>query len=154
MNPDTSGDDASQILIARALATVLHRNQRDKLGEPYIDHPRRVAERVEGRRQAVAWLHDVVEDCDVPPEVLVSAGVAPDVVEAVRLLTRSDDVSGVDYYAAIRLNADARAVKLADIADNLAPWRTAHLEPEVRERLATKYAKARAALGEEKEDAL
>ena len=52
---------------AKDIATKAHEGQVDKAGMPYIDHPRRVAERVaqvDGRPEAiaVAWLHDVVED--------------------------------------------------------------------------------------------
>ena len=59
------------------------------------------------------------------------------------LLDRDDE----EYYAAIRANTHARAVKLADIDDNTADWRVAQLDDATRERLAAKYAKARAALG-------
>jgi hypothetical protein len=50
------------------------------------------------------------------------------------------------YYARIRPNPLALAVKLADVADNSDPDRLAQLAPEVRERLTRKYAKAVAAL--------
>lgn len=46
------------------------------------------------------------------------------------------------YYAAIKANRDATIVKLADIQDNLSPWRQAYLEPATQQRLRAKYAKA------------
>lgn len=133
---------------ARAIATIAHRGQTDKLGQNYIEHPRRVAERVNGvSEQAIAWLHDVIEDTDVTEHDLREAGIPDDVIAGVRLMTRSDDISDAQYYAAIAANPQVRAVKLADIADNTADWRVAQLDAPTRERLAAKYAKARAALG-------
>lgn len=56
-----------QIAAAEQVASGAHAGQTDKAGRPYLDHPRRVAARVQtttGDPDAVAagWLHDVVED--------------------------------------------------------------------------------------------
>lgn len=144
--------DASQVLIARAIATIAHRGQTDQLGEAYVDHPRRVADRLtDPLEQAVAWLHDVIEDTDITSGDLLAAGVLPEVVAGVLLLTRGPDVLADDYYRAIREDATARAVKLADIADNTAGWRVERLPADDRARLGTKYEKAKRALGAEEE---
>jgi guanosine-3',5'-bis(diphosphate) 3'-pyrophosphohydrolase len=56
---------------AAEFAAASHDGQRRKYSdEPYIRHPARVADRVAGTGVdpevvAAAWLHDVVEDCDV-----------------------------------------------------------------------------------------
>lgn len=53
---------------AKLVATMAHAGQIDKAREPYINHPARVADRLEYGRffdRAVAWLHDVVEDTTV-----------------------------------------------------------------------------------------
>lgn len=140
--------DDPVVSAARAIATIAHRGQTDKLGQNYIEHPRRVAESLNDPiEQAIAWLHDVIEDTDVSEGDLREAGIPEDVIEGVRLMTRSETVPDQQYYAAIRANPHARAVKLADIADNTADWRVAQLDDATRERLAAKYAKARAALG-------
>ena len=94
-----------------------------------------------------AWLHDVIEDSDVTARDLRNAGIWPVVVDVVVLLTRTADVSSEDYYELIRVNPFARAVKLADIADNLAPWRVRHLDRGTQARLSGKYKKALIALG-------
>lgn len=52
------------------------------------------------------------------------------------------------YYAAINRSAEARRVKLADIRDNLLPWRLVYLSPEKQQYLRAKYAKALLALGQ------
>lgn len=95
--------------------------------------------------QAVAWLHDVVEDTDVTLADLEDIGFIPDVVEAVRLLTREHqrEGDGSDYetYKARLLAAGgesgciARAVKLADARENLERCQRASHVPKW-ERLA------------------
>ncbi|WP_426976311.1 HD domain-containing protein [Pseudarthrobacter sp. O4] len=133
-----------EVAAAKAIATIAHRGQTDKIGVDYIEHPRRVAARLsDPSHVAAAWLHDVVEDCGITAEDLIAAGISPDVVDAVVLLTRTTKNKGDGYYLEIRKNSIALAVKLADIDDNTDPARTARLDPEKRTRLATKYAHAR-----------
>lgn len=136
-------DKTSQIAAAKAIATIAHRFQTDKIGVAYIEHPRRVAARLtDPTHVAAAWLHDVIEDCGVTADDLIAAGISQEVVDAVVLLTRTDANKGDGYYLAIRKNRIALAVKLADIEDNMDPRRTALLTAEKRERLAAKYAHA------------
>ena len=146
----TKTDMVDQAGRASAIAALAHRGQTDKLGYPYIDHPARVAtafDRIfEPVEHCAAWLHDVIEDSDVTAQDLLDAGIWPVVVEAVLLLTRTADVPNADYYELIRGNRFARAVKLADIADNLAPWRVRQLDRETQARLSKKYKKALIAL--------
>lgn len=46
------------------------------------------------------------------------------------------------YYTRIKQSREATIIKLADIADNMAPWRQAYLSEETQNRLKAKYAKA------------
>jgi hypothetical protein len=146
----TKTDMVDQAGRASAIAALAHRGQTDKLGYPYIDQPARVAttfDRIfEPVEHCAAWLHDVIEDSDVTAQDLLDAGIWPVVAEAVLLLTRTADVPNEDYYELIRVNQFARAVKLADIADNLAPWRVRQLDRETQARLSKKYKKALIAL--------
>lgn len=129
-----------QVAAAEAIAVIAHRGQTDRIGVAYIEHPRRVAARLSDPREvAAAWLHDVIEDCNISAQDLLDAGISQDVVDAVVLLTRTGDVTKDDYYEAIRKNPIALAVKLADIADNTDKTRTSQLEPDERERLANRY---------------
>ncbi|MRG59934.1 phosphohydrolase [Agromyces sp. CFH 90414] len=132
------------------MAFVAHRGQLDRVGAEYIDHPGRVAERFDPAGEHVlvasAWLHDVLEDSTVTAQDLLDAGVQPEVVEIVRLLTRTAEVSDADYYARIARHPEALRVKLADIDDNTAPWRTRKLDREAQAQLAEKYRHAREAL--------
>ncbi|GAT01299.1 HD domain-containing protein [Mycolicibacterium fortuitum] len=135
--------------LADKIAADAHAGQVDKAGADYIAHPRRVAQRVTPNtpeHRAAALLHDVLEDTPVTDADLLTQGIPPHVVEAVRLLTRKPTVAPDDYYAAIRRNTIAYAVKMADIADNSDPRRLARLDPKTRARLESKYATARAAL--------
>ncbi len=128
---------------ARLLARALHYDQKDKAGMDYIQHPLRVAMSLEGARYspevvAAAWLHDAVEDTWVSVGH-IRAAFGDEVAALVGLLTRQRGVSAEDYYAAIRANPYARAIKLADIEDNMHPWRLAALDAETRTRLTEKY---------------
>lgn len=79
---------------AIALATFAHRNQKDKAGLSYIDHPRRVLAKVQAQGalpyvQIAAILHDVTEDTSFTPEMLLALGFSEAAVEVVRLLDRN-----------------------------------------------------------------
>lgn len=130
---------------AREIAQRAHAGQRDKNGAPYIAHPERVAARVAGddTLEAIAWLHDVVEDTDVSLADLAEH-FPPLVVAAVDALTRRRGEDPDEYYVRVRSNEQARIVKNADIDDNTDPSRTGQLPADVRERLREKYAHARA----------
>lgn len=151
----TEYDAVDQEARAEAIATIAHRGQIDKLGARYIDHPARVAETFDKLLEhCAAWLHDVLEDTSVTADDLLDAGIMPEIVDVVVLLTRSPDVSYAEYYSRIRENPAARAVKLADIEDNCAPWRVRHLDAATQVRLEKKYHQARRALGADEFDGL
>jgi (p)ppGpp synthase/HD superfamily hydrolase len=135
------------VSLAQAIAERAHRGQVDKLGVDYIEHPRWVAGRVQTPVQkASALLHDVLEDTDYSVGDLLALGVPFRVVQVVKLLTRSPGISPEEYYAAIRKDSDALAVKIADVDHNTHPSRTAQLPDKDRIRLARKYSKARQSL--------
>lgn len=148
---------------AIALAEFAHRNQVDKAGLPYIEHPKRVLEKVKAQGvlpyvQMAAILHDVTEDTAFTPEMLLDLGFPESAVKIVRLLDRElsealyyeGEKKGMSkdefYYTEIAKDDGARLVKLADIEDNLSPWRLAYLEEATQTRLRRKYAKAKGLL--------
>lgn len=149
--PAVDADAAAQVALAKGIAFVAHRGQVDQVGADYIDHPGRVAEQFDAATEpvetAAAWLHDVIERSAVSEQELLEAGVRPDIVEIVVLLTRTPEMSDDAYFARIRTNPLARSVKLADVADNSAPWRLRKLDYDAQQRLAAKYRHAREALG-------
>jgi hypothetical protein len=160
------------------LAEFAHFSQLDKAGLPYIEHPRRVLEKVKAQGalpfvQQSAILHDVTEDTKFTPEILEDLGFSVAVVEIIRLIDRDYSEllfhsanNGRDlangkykgkrwytslgpraqdefYYRGIAENPYAYMVKLADIEDNLTPWRLAYLPGSEQERLRVKYFQAK-----------
>ncbi len=140
---------------ARDLAHRAHAGQVDKAGRPYIEHVARVAAVVRScdancqscdEAEAVAWLHDVLEDCGDEMETRLCEELPIQILVAVIILTRSDGINDNCYYTGIRNSPLALRVKLADIADNMDEARLALLDDKTANRLRRKYAKALAAL--------
>jgi (p)ppGpp synthase/HD superfamily hydrolase len=130
------------------LATQAHVGQMDKVGQPYIFHPIRVMLRVsDPSARMVAILHDVVEDTSVTLDDLIRGGFPPEVVEAVDLVSRRDDETYEQFIERLAPNPIARAVKLADLEDNMDPSRLPAITERTLERLE-RYRKARARLWE------
>lgn len=128
---------ATQIEIAKSIAIQAHEGQLDKAGKPYIEHPRTVADAVEGdTAKAVSWLHDVVEDSSMTFEDLKAEGITPEIINHVRLLTHDKSVPYLDYIAAIKGDPVAREVKLADLRHNSDLSRLNTITDKDRERLA------------------
>lgn len=142
--------DSQLVQVAEEIARRAHEGQVDKAGAPYIEHPRRVAERasilagpdLREAAAAAAWLHDVVEDTPLTLEELAVAGIPARVLEAVELVTKVDGQAPEQYFARIRENPVARAVKLADLIDNTDPARVRKLDDKTRDRLGAKYARS------------
>ena len=125
------------VALAEELARHHHAGQVDRLGAPYIEHPRAVAGLLAGAPaacQAAAWLHDVLEHTDATAADLLAAGLPAEVVRLVEVLTRHP---GEDYLAFIdRVCGDPAAVrvKIADALHNLDPARDFGPTPEQRAR--------------------
>lgn len=134
---------------AKSLAHRAHAGQVDKAGRPYIEHVARVAAAVSDDpvAEAVAWLHDVIEDCGYEKygaEILFSFPCAVHI--GCMTLSRNTFRSEEDYYGEIMKRPKELRVKLADIADNSSEERLALLDEKTAARLRRKYAKAIAAL--------
>ncbi|MFB9909255.1 HD domain-containing protein [Allokutzneria oryzae] len=128
---------------AIALATRAHEGQLDKAGQPYIKHPLRVMDSVEGTTaRMAAVLHDVIEDTPVTADDLRAAGCPERVVTAVIALSHLPGEPMADYLARAAADPVALVVKRADIADNSGPLRLNQLDEPTRERLRRKYATA------------
>ena len=90
---------------AEEIATIAHAGLFDKGGTPYIEHPRRVAARMDtAARKIVAWLHDVVEDTTWSLKDLKKEGFPNEIIKAVDAITRRDGERNADYY--YRLSQD------------------------------------------------
>jgi (p)ppGpp synthase/HD superfamily hydrolase len=112
----------TQLKRAIDIASEAHQGQSSKTGGPFIDHVRRVAERVTGEDETlVAWLHDVVEKGPGWTfQRLRDEGFSEIVIDAVDAMSKRD---GEDYFDFVRrsiANPLARPVKRADLTDNFA----------------------------------
>jgi hypothetical protein len=149
--PVASSSAAVQHAVAVALATVAHRSDTDFAGAALIDHAARVAEAfdpvTDPIRHCAAWLHDVLERSDLTERDLLDAGILPEIVDIVSILTRRDGVDEIAWLATIAASEPARSVKLAAVEDNTAAWRTRRLDDGTRSALAERRAAIRSALG-------
>lgn len=135
---------------AKILSRLAHRGQTDKAGNPYWQHPARVAESLRRRSPvrshrrldqmlAVAYLHDVLEDTWVRDKHMRWLGLSDEVRAAVVDMTRIKGEARDTYLKRVRKNPLAKPVKLADIEDNSNPERLAMLDKVTRDRLVRKY---------------
>jgi (p)ppGpp synthase/HD superfamily hydrolase len=130
-----------------------HDTHTDMAGKPYTGHLRRVAKPfAEPNRWdtacAVAWLHDIVEDTDCTLADLYELGFPDEIVHAVDAITQREGENLDDYWARVKANPIARAVKVkGDIPDNSDPMRLEFLPPHLQEKLTLKYRRALEALG-------
>lgn len=116
-------DSPKNLEDAIALALKVHAGIVDKGGSPYILHPLRLMLRMTSEHDRMAAvLHDVVEDDEkygTTFESLRADGFPAPVVDALECLTKR---AGEDYLAFVKRaksNETARAVKLADLEDNM-----------------------------------
>jgi (p)ppGpp synthase/HD superfamily hydrolase len=137
---------------AIAIAKDAHAGQVDKAGADYISHPLRVMQ-AQGSEETriVGVLHDVLEDCGHKGwtiERLEKEGFSPAVLEALQLVTK---IKGEDYDDFVRRaagNPISRAVKIADLQDNMDLSRIANVTAKDLERIE-KYRRALAWLQSE-----
>jgi len=146
---------------AIAIAVQCHSAATDKAGAPYILHPLRVMLSLDNpTEQIVAVLHDVVEDCFEGQhakgwQFLKDEGFSREVIAALKCVTKNkkeldkpDDDESTQwenyrrFIARVILNPIARAVKLADLNDNLDVTRLSVVSSTDAARLS-KYLKAR-----------
>lgn len=112
-----------EVALAMEIAKKAHANQVRKFNlEPYVNHPIRVSNSVEGdREKAVALLHDVPEDTSVTHKDLIAAGISEETVDLVKVLTREWHERYEDYITRIinEKNDVVLIVKWFDIKDNM-----------------------------------
>ena len=134
---------------AMRIAYDAHMGQFDKCGVPYVFHPLHVAESMTTETACcAALLHDDVEETTTTLDELRAQGMPPAVVFAVQLLTHAPETDYFEYVRALKPNAVAREVKLADLAHNMDLSRLERITGEDLER-NRRYARAKAILEEE-----
>jgi (p)ppGpp synthase/HD superfamily hydrolase len=144
IGPAVAMDGQQQLARAIAVASAAHSGQIDKSGRAYILHPLRVMQRCAPHgdaAQAVAALHDVVEDTWIALDDLRRLGFSEEVVTAVDAISQRQGRE--TYFEYIRRCAEhplAALVKLADLEDNSDPLRSFGGDFD---GLVRRYAKAR-----------
>lgn len=119
------------------IAANAHSGQTDKGGQPYVLHPIRVMLSVTSLNERMAAiLHDVVEDTEWTLEALLAEGFPGEVVAAVEALTKHPGEARIDAAGRARRNPIARAVKIADVTDNMNIDRIATLTEKDHARLS------------------
>lgn len=125
------------------LALIAHEGQEDWCGRPFILHPMRVGMALLPAGLACEGvLHDSVEDSGgLVTRDLIENSCGPLVAFTVGLLTHARGVSYDTYIGDVSRYRDATLVKLADLADNLAPDRCM-VDSDARVASLVKHAKA------------
>lgn len=103
------------------IAVTHHEGQFDKGGNAYVLHCLKVMHYLKSddeELQAIAVLHDVVEDTDVTYQDLSMCGMTERVISGVRALTKQRGQSADEYMEAVCSNHDAMRVKLCDLRHN------------------------------------
>ena len=118
------------------IATEAHKDQTDRSGKPYIGHITRVSQAGRTLEERMAGiLHDIVEDTDWTFERLAGEGIPPQVIDAVRCLTKQEGEDYDRFIERVKTNPIAIEVKLNDLRDNMDvtripeidDWYVAHL---------------------------
>lgn len=104
---------------AQNISEIAHKGQVDKAGKPYIKHCEYVSEHAntyEGK--IVGYLHDIMEDTDFPPEVLLEV-FGDDIFEILKILTHEKYIPYKEYIKGVMTNPIAVEVKMADLSHNM-----------------------------------
>jgi GTP diphosphokinase / guanosine-3',5'-bis(diphosphate) 3'-diphosphatase len=105
---------------AYEIASMAHKNQKDKGGIEYINHPVAVSTLVGSlEEKIVALLHDVIEDTRVTLEELKSFGFNDNVIAAIDAISKKAGESTDDYMNRVKNNKFACSVKKADLLHNM-----------------------------------
>jgi len=139
------------------IATKFHEGQVDKAGQPYIEHPKRVARNVWAflakdddddslsfayQAACVAVLHDTFEDTDLTISYLDGQGIPTYIYHGIQDVTRKPDESYIDFIRRAGNSYYRKYVKLFDLEDNLDVKRLSKLTEDDMKRI-NKYLKAR-----------
>ena len=116
-------ENSEKVQSALLFATEKHKGQKRIGGDDYITHPVAVCEIVKNQGFGCDYLitalfHDLLEDTDATEEEILAYG-SPEILEAVKLLTKTEGYVMSEYIRAIKENPIAFAVKAADRLHNL-----------------------------------
>jgi (p)ppGpp synthase/HD superfamily hydrolase len=128
----------NQVDRAMYFMTVLHAGQKDKVGDPYVWHPIRVAQTFVGADDTLtvgALLHDTVEDTDAEL-ICIERLFGPEMASIVNSVSKLDG-NGETYFQHIERagrHPKGALIKRADLMD--------HFRPGANKSLRLRYTKA------------
>ena len=116
-------EKSESLNLALRFAKEKHKGQKRIGGDDYITHPIAVMEIVKRQGldesyQIAALFHDLLEDTDATEDEILQIG-NPEILEAVKLLTKVKGCDMAEYIGSIKNNPIAYAVKAADRLHNL-----------------------------------
>lgn len=112
--------DETLLKMAIKIATSAHSGQKDKGGNDYIEHPKRVANNCKSiDEKIVAILHDTIEDTNITAGYLLSEGFPQNIVDAILSVTKREKESYDDFVIRAGQNQIGKIVKLNDLLDNM-----------------------------------
>lgn len=123
--------------LSEEIASKAHANMKRKNGQPYIEHPRRVANSLLKKYNnpilaSVGWLHDVIEDTNYTAKDLVALGIPEYVVNMVQIVSRNKYETYFDFILRISENVHCCKIKLADLEDNMSDLEEGSLKDKYR----------------------
>jgi len=124
--------EEDRFIKALEFTIIKHDGQYRKGGLPYVTHPLSVSEMLRARGYNMDYriaglFHDLLEDTDATEDEILALG-GPDVLKAVKLLTKEKGYVMAEYISAIKENEIAVAVKVCDRLHNLKSAITAEEE--------------------------
>lgn len=120
-----------------------HKNQTDKLGNPYIDHVLFVSNNCKSIEGKIAGLcHDLLEDTNTTIQDLKNLGLSDTLIKSIVILTRDKNIPYFEYIKIVEKDKIAKEVKLSDIKHHLLKSRRKGLTDSLLKR----YTKAKAML--------
>ena len=106
-------------LMALIIMLKAHWKQKDKANRWYIYHPLRVSFKMKTLDlKIIALLHDVVEDSNITLNIL-SKYFNSEIINSINAITRKQNESYMDYIKRVKLDNNAKLVKIEDLKQNL-----------------------------------
>ena len=117
------------------IAKEAHKGQKRWSGAEYWTHPAAVALSFPDDAydyKIVAWLHDVLEDTEYTPTMLLDLGIPEHLVGAVMGMTKREGQNYYDFIIQVSKNKIATVVKIADINHNMSDLKEGSLKDKYR----------------------
>lgn len=123
-----------------------HKDNVDKGNNPYINHLLYVSNNCTNFKSKITGLlHDILEDTDCTEYQLLRNNVSQDIVDAIKLLTKKEDITYNEYINQLidSNNAIALEVKFWDLTNNMDLSRLDNITEKDLKRVEKRYKPAK-----------